>query len=123
MDDPVEFVDEEKPVVVVDQLDEIGAADPTYGGLHGEGKLDTLYETVVTALKEAYRDRYQHSPPASVVDLFEELAAELDIPHEEEVRTLLDIKQERTPFTSEEEELLLEALESFPQELAELRNT
>lgn len=107
----IEF-DDEKIVIIHDELEEAGADDPTFGGMRGT-PLDEAYDELIKELRELHANRFRHHPPPNPLDLFNELADEILLPCEEELRHFITKKRENQHFTPEEEESILKAVEKF----------
>ncbi len=109
----IEFADDEQVVIIRDELAEVEADDPTFAGMRSGARLEEAYPDFIKQLRELHRNRFRHAPPADPIDLFEELAGELLLPGEEELRLYLTRMKANEHFTIDEEEKILKALESF----------
>jgi len=111
-DEPVEFADDDQIVIIHDELAEAEADDPTFGGMRGN-EIEEAFEQAVAQLRELHRDRFRHNPPTDPLVLFEELASELVLPGEEELRLLITKSQENEHFSVEEQERVVKAVQRF----------
>ena len=111
-DEPVEFADDDQVVVIHDELAEAGADDPTFGGMCGN-EIEEAYEDVMARLRALHMDRFQHGAPSDPLDLFDELADELLIPNEADIRLLIQRSKENEHFTFKEREHILKAVKKF----------
>lgn len=106
-------MDDEKPVILVDELAEWEAEDPTFGGMREAARLERVYERLVERLRELYRERFRTSLPADDEQLFKEIVDEVVLPREAELRRLIAIVKRKERFSEGEEERLLDAAEEF----------
>lgn len=104
---------QEEKVVVVDELAEFLAEDPTFGGLREDAPIAVAHGKVVAALRELHQQRFRHAFPADDALLFDELANEVNLPHEALIRRLLTSKKENAPLTDEEEKKILKVIGDF----------
>ncbi len=111
---------EERKVVIVDELAEFLAEDPTFGGLREDAPTEIAHAKAVAALRELHQQRFRHAFPTDDALLFDELANEVDLPHEALIRRLLTCKKEHTPLTDEEEEKILKIIEEFVEKTKHL---
>ncbi len=105
--------DDDKPVVIRDELAEVKADDPTFAGMRAGALLEEAYPDVLTALKEGYLDRFRHQPPADPLDLFEELANEIVMPGEADLRLLITKMKASEHFSEQEERRILRAVKKL----------
>ncbi|MBR9692468.1 hypothetical protein GOV07_00895 [Candidatus Woesearchaeota archaeon] len=111
-EEPVEFADDAKVVVIHDELEEASANDPTFDGMRGN-EIEEAYEDVMARLRNLHMDRFQHGAPADPLDLFDEIADELLIPGEQDIRLLVQKTKENEHFSFKEQEKILKAVKKF----------
>ncbi len=104
---------EEPPVIIIDELAEVEAEDPTFAGLRSADALEDAYERVKQALREAYHDRFRHHCPPAVREVFRELAAEVTLPHETLIERLILVNEGEAACTPEERERILAVIDDF----------
>jgi hypothetical protein len=105
--------EEEQPVVIVDELAEAIAVDPTFGGARESPKLEQAYRQVILALTQAHQARFRYAPPEDPRELFRQLQEEVILPHEELIGKLVLSIRERQRISPQEEEQILGVADDF----------
>lgn len=104
---------EEKEVVIVDELSEFLAEDPTFGGLREDAPRVIAYRKVREVLREIYLTRFRGQPPADTKDLFLEIADEVTLPYEEGVREFVIAMYEKRVLSQKDEKRILKLVDKF----------
>lgn len=110
---------ESDTVIIVDELAEVEAEDPTFAGLRSMDALEDAYERVKEALRNAHLARFRHAPPAATLELFRELTDEVTLPHGEAVRRMIAIVDEGATCTPEERLELLGIVDEFCEQVTD----
>jgi|GEM_PF-3361741 len=113
--------DDDKPVVIRDELAEVEADDPTFAGMRAGALLEETYPDVLAALKSQYLDRFRHQPPADPLDLFEELANEIILPGEGDLRLFISKMKANERFSDQEERHIMRAVKKLKKGTSQLR--
>ena len=100
-------------VVIVDELAQSAAVDPTFGGMRESPEIELAYQQVVSALRSAHQSRYRHPAPEDDRDVFRELQSEVVMPHEELIGRLVLTHRERQRLTPEDEQQILKVKDDF----------
>jgi|GEM_PF-6782608 len=107
-------------VVVVDELAQLEAVDPTFGGIREDPALVRAYDAVVAALAKAHQERFRYALPEDSIAVFEDLANEVHLPHEQLIQKLLHSKREHQSLGTEEVGAILEVVDDFLHKIKRL---
>ncbi len=111
----VEFSDDTRPVLIVDELAEYQAVEPLFAGMLEEQErlLQDACARVVSRLRERYAERYRNDAPEEDVTVFAELAGEVFIPHETLIGKLVESVERKKRIPDEEHTAILNAVTEF----------
>ncbi len=110
---------DDRPAVIVDELAEVAAVDPTFGGIRKRAALEAAHTRVVAALREKHGERFRHAPPEDPEMLLLELDDEIVLPHVELIRKLLHGMKEEQRLMDEDEKRILKVVNAFLKGLKE----
>jgi hypothetical protein len=105
--------DEEPRIIIVDDLPEVRAEEPTFAGMREERGLEDAYHEVVAELRRLYDERYRNPPPADARELFAELDNEVFLPQGQAIGRLIRVIHNNEGCAPDEEEALLRAAAEF----------
>jgi hypothetical protein len=108
-----EGVEEEKPIIVIDEPPEVAVEEPTFAGMRRETRLEEAYDQAIDALRNLYGRRYRNQPPKDDKDLFLELENEVVLPQAALIGKLVRIVHDKEGHSPEEERIILVAAEEF----------
>ncbi|RME30691.1 hypothetical protein D6789_04905 [Candidatus Woesearchaeota archaeon] len=104
---------EPETVIIVDELAEVEAEDPTFAGMRSMNALEDAYERVKVSLREAHQSRFRHKAPDAPRDVFRELVNEVTLPHQAAIERLLLINEGEAAATAEERAAILAIIDDF----------
>jgi hypothetical protein len=119
--DDLRIEHDQRPVVIVDEMAELAAQDPTFGGIYEDARIEEAYSKVVAALRLAYQRRSHRSPPKDGKGLFLDLQSELVLPHEELIRKLVLTINEQQKLLPEDQEKVLAVIDDFIAKMQDVR--
>jgi hypothetical protein len=108
-----EGVEEEQPIIVIDERPEVAVEEPTFAGMRRETRLEEAYDQAVAALQSLYERRYRNQAPKDDRELFLELESEVVLPQAALIGKLVRIVHDKEGYAPEEERMILAAAEEF----------